>query len=140
MDGDTLQRLRELVEQVPPEGWASGERFGTVAEQVEVLEGVLALLRHVDDLQRQVDAASAILAEAEKFLPGTIQTAGRFAIGVSRDKLEAAEAQVGELTQALRDVQRYLEGGRSGFKAIAQQRVMEALAAAGRVTPHEEAT
>ena len=137
MDGVTLQRLRERVVV-----WRARAGDGYVGELSanELLSDVVALLRHVDDLQRQVDAASAILAEAEKFLPGTIQTAGRFAIGVSRDKLEAAEAQVGELTQALRDVQRYLEGGRSGFKAIAQQRVMEALAAAGRVTPHEEAT
>lgn len=80
--------------------WGDRYALDEANKRVEALEAASAAV------EEKLRAATNMLAEAERIVPGVITTSGRFALfGQSdRERLEAAEAALAEATQALREI------------------------------------
>lgn len=77
-----------------------------LATKLDAAEAALsAAITERDEALAQVGAATTILAEAEKIVPGIITTAGRFAIGLNdRERALAAEGRAVAAEQALGEI------------------------------------
>ena len=110
----TVPDTRELVDEIRSE--VVGARF--VTERFK--SRVLTLCTRAVDYEAKLGAATTMLAEAERIVPGVIPTAGRFAVGLNdRERALAAEARVEELSEALRDAERELGEAADDFDSIA---------------------
>ena len=95
----TVPDTRKLVDEIRSE--VVGARF--VTERFK--SRVLTLCTRAVDYEAKLGAATTMLAEAERIVPGVIPTAGRFAVGLNdRERALAAEARVEELSATLEDL------------------------------------
>ena len=85
-----------------------------IAEVKRFVAALSAATTQRDEALAQVGAATTILAEAEKILPGVITTAGRFSIGLNdRERAIAAEGRAEGLAAQLQQTREALQRAQS---------------------------
>lgn len=85
-----------------------------LATKLDAAEAALsAATTERDEALAQVGAATTILAEAEKIVPGVITTAGRFSIGLNdRERAVAAEQALARTQEVLTEARTFIERAR----------------------------
>jgi hypothetical protein len=92
---DQVERDRRLI------GRAYGLRCKLAHERAD------GLIAKLEQAEQKLGAATTMMAEAEKVVPGVITTAGRFSIGLNdRERAEAAEARLAKVPPLVEALER----------------------------------